>query len=397
MEGWSALYSGSGRRWRSASSVLLPLSPPRRSVLPLIPRRLAGRLRRRQYGLVYAALSPSSAFSAQDRSRTSPFASKRRKLARRSTLTLGGKLDRIIVQTAATTEPSVPSHEDSVREQRQALLRAYHEDILSKVDRLPFIIRAGKRSNGPVGRYWPWRVRWRWLLRYFIVDHIRRSLAATKRHYHAQAAIALDPAIQDEDLSVIENYEKSLPSVGVKHFLLLSVIAVLGLTYLVTRALASVLDPAPRGAISSFVRNIVNSSVARFIPMLQACKNLAPKLRESWVGIVSELDAKKGFSSLADAAFADWSTFLTFLSFALLSIYLLALIPASAYRLKRLLLSRRGDLPAPCTCSTRSRATGLYSDERAFFDSLGIAQPKEIPSISSCPCWPLPSGCSPSA
>jgi hypothetical protein len=165
----------------------------------------------------------------------------------------------------------------------------------------------------------------------------------------------------------------------VKHLLLLSVIAVLGLTYLVTRAIASVLDPAPRGAISSFVRSIVNLSVAQLIPMLQACKNLAPKLQESWVGVVSELDAKKGLSSLFDAAFADWSTFLTFLSFVLLSIYLLALIPASAYRLKRILISRRGDLPASCTCSTRSRATGLYSDERAFFNSLGIAQPKEIP------------------
>jgi hypothetical protein len=282
-------------------------------------------------------------------------------------------------RTAVTAEPTDPSHEVLLREQRQRLLRAYHADVLSKVDELPFIVDAGPRSTGPFGRRWRWRLRWRWLLRYFVVDHIRRSLTATKRHYHAQAAFAENPAAHDGDLTVIENYEQSLPSVGIKHFLLLSILVVLGLTFLVTRAIASVLDPAPRGAISSFVRNIISSSVADVIPMLQACKNLAPKLQDSWVGIVSELDAKKGWSSLADAALADWSTFLTFLSLVLLSTYLLAVIPASAYRLKRLLFSRRGVLPVPCTCSTRSRATGLYSDERAFFDNLGIARPKEIP------------------
>lgn len=318
--------------------------------------------------------------SVPDGRRISPIASKGRKLAGLSTLTLGGKLDTTVDdRTAAPAEPSGPSPEIPLREQRQRLLKAYHAEVLSKVDELSFVVNAGPRSRGPLGRRWRWRLRWRWLLRYFVVDHIRRSLAATKRHYHMQAAFAEDPAIQDDEIAAIENYEKSLPPVGVKHFLLLSIVAVLGLTFLVTRAIASVLDPAPRGAISSFIRNVISSSVADVIPMLQACKNLAPKLQESWVGIVSELDAKKGWSSLAEAALADWSTFLTFVSLVLLSIYLLTLVPASAYRLKRLLFSRRGVLPAPCTCSTRSRATGLYSVERAFFGRLGMAQPKEVP------------------
>jgi hypothetical protein len=284
-------------------------------------------------------------------------------------------------QTAVAAEPTDPSQEFGYENNDIVCSRPSDEAVLSKVDELRFIVNAGPRSRGPLGRRWRWRLRWRWLVRYFVVDHIRRSLAATKRHYHKQAALADDPAIHDGDLAVIENYEKSLPPVGVKHFLLLSIVLVLGLTLLMTRAIASVLDPAPRGAVSSFISDVISSSVTGVgvIPTLKACQNLAPKLQESWVGIVSELDAKKGWSSLAEAALADWSTFLTFLSLILLSTYLLMLVPASAYRLKRLLFGRRGKLPAPCTISTRSRATGLYSDERAFFGRLGMAQPREVP------------------
>lgn len=272
-----------------------------------------------------------------------------------------------------------PSHGIRLREQRQRLLEAYHADVLLKVEELPFRTKTGPRSNGLLGRHWQSRFRWRWLLRYFVVDHIRRNLAAIKRHYHLQAAFAEDPAIPDRELAALENYEKSLPPVGVKHFLLPSIIVILGLTLLVTRAIASLLDPTPRSAISSFFRDTISSAVAEVIPMLKACRNLAPKLQESWLGIVSELDPKTGWSSLAKAVFADWSTLLTFLSLVLLSTYLLALVPASAFRLKRLLLGQRGDLPAVCTCTTRSRATGLYSDERAFFAKLKAAQPVEVP------------------
>jgi hypothetical protein len=147
----------------------------------------------------------------------------------------------------------------------------------------------------------------------------------------------------------------------------------------VTRAIASLLDSTPQSAITSFFRDVIPSSVAEFIPMLKACRNLAPKLQESWVGIVSELDAKTGWSSLAKAVFADWSTLLTFLSLVLLSTYLVALVPASAFCLKRLLFGRRGDLPAVCTGTTRSHATGLYSEERAFFAELRAAKPVEVP------------------
>jgi hypothetical protein len=100
--------------------------------------------------------------------------------------------------------------------------------------------------------------------------------------------------------------------------------------------------------------------------MLTACRNLTPKLQESWVGVVSELDPKKGWSSLAKAVFADWSTLLTFLSLLLLSTYLVALVPASAFRLKRLLFGRRGDLPAPCTCTiSRAQPACTATSERS--------------------------------
>jgi len=69
----------------------------------------------------------------------------------------------------------------------------------------------------------------------------------------------------------------------------------------------------------------------------------------------------------------------TFLSLVLLATYLVALVPASAFRLKRLLFGRKGNLPATCTCTTRSRATGLYSEERAFFAKLKVTQPREVP------------------
>jgi hypothetical protein len=287
------------------------------------------------------------------------------------------------LDTTVDDRPAVPaedpSNENRLREQRQRLLEAYYGDILSKVEELPLRTKTGPRSNGPLGRRWQSRFRWRWLLRYFVVDHVRRNLAAIKRHNHLRVAFAEDPAIPDRDLAALENYEKSLPPVGVKHFLLLSIIVILGLTYLVTQAIASLLDPAPQSAITSFFRDIISSSVAEVIPMLKACRNLAPKLQESWVGIVSELEPRKGWSSLVKAVFADWSTLLTFLSLVLLSTYLLALVPASAFRLKRLLFGQRGDLPAICTCTTRSRATGLYSDERAFFAKLKAAQPVEVP------------------
>ena len=164
--------------------------------------------------------------------------------ARLSTLTLGASWTRPST-TRPRSQPNRPIRRRRFGYENNDIVcsRPTDEAVLSKVDELRFIVNAGPRSRGPLGRRWRWRLRWRWLVRYFVVDHIRRSLAATKRHYHKQAALADDPAIHDGDLAVIENYEKSLPPVGVKHFLLLSIVLVLGLTLLMTRAIARFLIP----------------------------------------------------------------------------------------------------------------------------------------------------------
>jgi hypothetical protein len=128
--------------------------------------------------------------------------------------TPGGKLGTTVDDRIAVPAED-PSPETRLRQHWQLLLEAYQADVLAKVEHLPFRTKVGPRSKGPLGRHWQSRFRWRWLLRYFVVDHIRRNLAAIKRQYHLQAALAEDPAGPERELAALENYEKSLPPVGV--------------------------------------------------------------------------------------------------------------------------------------------------------------------------------------
>lgn len=262
---------------------------------------------------------------------------------------------------------------------RRELLVSYHR-LLETVEGLPAVVPTPPRSKGWLGRRLTRRLRWRWLLRYFAVDHIRRSLAAMQRHDHAQLALGEPAQHVERELAAAERFEKSLPPVGMRHFWLTAVLAVLGLTLLVTRGLAALPDPLPEDRIASFVDRVGHPVLDNLWQTLKACEQLAPRLQATWLGVVAGLDTRKGWDGLLESAFTDWPTFLTFFSLLLLAVYLLAAAPASAFRLKRYLFSSQASpFSLECTCTVRSRATGLYEMERRYFGSLGTRAPGETP------------------
>jgi hypothetical protein len=244
-------------------------------------------------------------------------------------------------------------HGSQVRE----LLTVYQE-VLDAVDDLPRVPMVLRKHRGWL-HYLP---RPKWLVRYFVVRHVGRSLAGLSRRLSARAALgqALDGEGQERE--AVKEFQQSLPPVRQKVYVVLLIAAIvvicrpiiwlgvrlLGFSASSRQALSQQLLEAVHAAESA-----VTASVASLDQALNAVVTGGPLL----LGV--------GTLCVAVAAYMA----------------LLPFIPA--FRLKRMLFNLAPDpdwrhRSAVARWSV-SQATGLYERERLVSAELGARPPKEFP------------------
>ena len=252
---------------------------------------------------------------------------------------------------------------DSETETYLRQLLAAYDDILRTVERLGTVVRVRGRSDGPLGRHWRWRFRWLPLTRYFIVQHIARNLAALLRHYHVREALSNGGTDQDQERSRVESFQKSLPIVPTRRLVVLVAIGWAAVSFTIAYAMSV---SAPIAGLET--PRVIDRSVSA----------LALAMRTT----VSNLNLAGGLPVLFEQIMTDWYTALSFVTLLVASLYVLLLVPVSAYRLKRILFNSQAtgeiELTDVVSLRHRTRREGLFSLEAQLFHALGLRQPREI-------------------
>lgn len=212
----------------------------------------------------------------------------------------------------------------------------------------------------------------RWFLRYFVVDHMRRTLDTVHRRLLARAALG-HPDDDEAQRQAVAYYAESLPP---QHRLLYST-SLVALTVVLTRFL---LLHVP-GAAAQFGGTGTAGEADVIHRLLTAIERTAADIA-SLDGLLSALAT----SPLRTTAFVTTSLA------TVLFVELRWLVPA--FRLKRMLwnLHPRTDLltRTPASWSVQ-RAVGVYSCERSLARQLGAPPPREVPfdlivSVLALPC-----------
>ena len=103
-------------------------------------------------------------------------------------------------------------HVSQVRE-----LLALYQQVLDTADDLSLMPMVLRRHGGRL-HYLP---RPKWLVRYFLVGHVRRSLADLSRRYSARAALEQITLGEEHDREAVREFQQSLPPDRQKFYLVL--------------------------------------------------------------------------------------------------------------------------------------------------------------------------------
>ena len=196
-------------------------------------------------------------------------------------------------------------------------------------------------------------LRWKGALRWLVAFHIARSLTELRRQTHAQAALARrrdeDPARWLADVDAIERYERSLPGVPLRTLFTLFVLA----TFVGASLLAHVVFNADDEArlLSALTEALFNTSRKDFIA---------------------------AFKGGVDADTAIYTLLLL-----LYSLWLALFLPASSFRLKRLIFSATPCDRARVRAGPNWRAgpdrNSVYELEARTFAVCESRTPREVP------------------
>jgi hypothetical protein len=241
-------------------------------------------------------------------------------------------------------------------------LLAVYQAVLESIDDLPLVPMVLRRRRGRL-HYLP---RPKWLLRYFVVRHIDRTLASLSRRYSARAALGRPTDGEQKTRAAVLEFHQSLPPT-------------LRNTYAVLLVLASVVV---------LYRPIINAVVPAAINLTQATTR-SSELRQQVLDTVEKVGAAltANFTSVSQALNALLSGGLLHLSVVMLGVafalyvVLRPLVPA--FRLKRMLFNLapepQGRHRSAVDRWSVSQATGLYERERQVFAELGGRAPTEFP------------------
>src|SRR3954452_17310588 len=183
----------------------------------------------------------------------------------------------------------------------------------------------------------------------FTAHHAARSARALKRQLHSAAVDAHDPNLYDREVSLLERFEASLPTVPARTLLLALAIALLGLSYWTARSLGgSEADVQP-------LRDVIGGAfVLSRTDIVDAVRSYHWHLEPIY------------FTALGLAA----------------SLWVLLLLPITSFRLKRGLFNvcpgSSGGIKALTGVDLRGAHGGIYELERNLFEKLGRRPPREI-------------------
>lgn len=251
-----------------------------------------------------------------------------------------------------------------------ALVRAY-ATVTVEAERLPpvVLVRPGERWAGGLGRIVP---RPRWFLRFFIVEHARRTLDAIRRHLLMEAATRPEDDADEVQRRSVSMYLDAVAS----HRRALFTTSLLLLTVAATRLL---LMQVP-GAIRLF----------------GGMQEQAADIRELLTAIEGAIRNPTNPDMLV-ARIAEWPVrTVAFVVTTLCTALYLVLRPlVPAFKLKRTLFNLHpevGDVrSAPARYNVR-QATGLYHTERSILDRLGVHRATEPAWDLFVPALILPAG-----
>lgn len=241
-----------------------------------------------------------------------------------------------------------------------ALVNAYAQ-VVAEADGLPPVILVphGDRWAGGLGKIVP---RPRWFLRFFVVEHARRTLDAIRRHLLTQAARAPENDTDEVQRRSVSMY---LDAVASHRRALFSTSLVL-LTIVATRLL---LTRVP-GAIELFGGMQEQADTIRDLLTTIEAAIRNPTNPEMLVAKIAEWPLETTAFVLVNISTA-------------LYVVLRPLVPA--FKVKRTLFNLYPDVgrvrAAPARCGSQ-RATGLYHLERSVLDRLGVRPVRE-------PAWDL--------
>lgn len=247
-------------------------------------------------------------------------------------------------------------HDSEVRE----LLEVYQQvlDTVNDLSPVPMVLR---KHRGRL-HYLP---RAKWPVRYFVIRHIRRTLASLNRRYSARAALGRAPHGEQQDREAVRDFEQSLPPDRHKLYVVVLSAAILVLLQLMIRGYIRYM---PAADINPQVR-----------------EQIIQKLLDEVTKVLPALSPN--FSSINDALDAVWTgrpgpfAFLTLCSAFVAYVALRPVVPA--FRLKRMLFNLAAE-PGRWSNSAVARwsdshATGLYEREHRVFAALVTRPPREFP------------------
>ena len=244
------------------------------------------------------------------------------------------------VKETARAEVEVAA--SKAREPLLRLLRAYWH-LFRLLNAMPAAVWT-PRSSHRLGRHIR-TPRLRWFLRPMVAFHIGRSVAALRRAYCGTLATD-DPAVDRADLDLLEEFQQSIPPLGIRR--IVSFIVVGG--FLLSYALA----------------NLIHAHQTRYLG--------------DFTSAIVELD-RSGAVHAFDHMPAHYITGALLLP--LWSLWLVMRVPAMAFELKRAAFDLIAGSPrtladSPSSVHRRS-CGGVYELECDAFGALGLRPPREVP------------------
>ena len=242
--------------------------------------------------------------------------------------------------------------------QLRELLAAYQAtlDTIEGLPAVPLVLR----RHGSRPHYAP---RCRWLVRYFAVRHIERTLAALSRRYSARAAVGLASVIEQRERECVSEFQHSLPHMRTSVY----VIALIAVTALVFRQTVNYVVPM---AITIFQTSLTK------VELRHQAKEVTEKITAALTGNFTSV------SEVVNALAAGGAVHIAIVALGIgFSLYLVLRPLVPAFRLARFLFNVGPD-PMCHSAVARwsvSRSTGIYEYERRIFSQLGGRAPAEFP------------------
>jgi uncharacterized RDD family membrane protein YckC len=268
-----------------------------------------------------------------------------------------------------------------------APLFARYQRVIAAVDDVPAAFFVHRRR----GRLdWiSWTLRTKLFLRFFVLWHIRGRAAQLRRAYLAQAAC--DPDAPHAGIAKqIEAFEGSLPPVRTRPMFLAALVGVFIVAFLLARFSFGNWDPTFSHSLESNSTHVEKVGMRDTAHALSEMTGASLALSPREVGNALEafpcVDRDDGKRSCS----VKRGVVTTATSFLLLgiAIWLVALLPLTSFRLKRMLFNLDGepdaDVRAQDARGHLTRATGLYRAEADLFAALGRPTPRELPVDLLC-------------